>query len=185
MVRSCSLPLSVGLHKEEKGSDDIGRICVIKNLLLITHVTNKRAVINTSSITFNITWGRSQRLLQWGLSLSCLSSWSWSACSLHSVRQVSLSFIQTLRAGFKCSLRMWGSLDIYIVLLQLLLHYKNRVTRAVPKLTCSFFLGQRPSISSYRTLIISFLHFSTSFFGGTNSCFWASSCIFTSHCLTQ
>ena len=184
MVRSCSLPLSVGLHKEEKVLDDIERICVIKNLFLITHVTNKKAVINTSSVTYNITWGRSQHRQQWGLSLSCLSSWSWSACSLHSIRQVSLSFIQTLRARFKCSLRIWGSWDIYIALLQLLLHYKNRVKRAVPKITCSFFLGQRPSISSYRTLITSFLHIRTSFFGGTNSCFWASCCIFSPHSLT-
>jgi len=121
ILRRCSLPLSVGLHKEEKGSDDIRRICVIINLPLITHVTNKRVIINNRPVTYNITWGWSQRLLQWGLSLSCSSSWSWSACSLHSIRQVSLSFIQTLRARFKCSLRMWGSWDIYIALLQLLL----------------------------------------------------------------
>jgi len=84
--------------KEDKGSDDVGGSCVTISLFLVTHVTHKTAVVTTSSITCNRTWARSQRLLQWGLSLSCLSSWSWSACSLHSIRQVRLWFIQTLHA---------------------------------------------------------------------------------------
>jgi len=79
------------MGKEENGSRDRGR-CVTKNLLLITHVTNKRAVITANS-TCNTARRRSERLLQWRLSLYCLSSWSWSACSLHNIRQVSLSFI--------------------------------------------------------------------------------------------
>jgi hypothetical protein len=45
-------------------------------------------------------------------------------------------------------------------------------------------VGRRSFMSSYRIQIFSFLHFRSSLFGGTNSCFWASSCIFTSHCLT-
>jgi len=51
--------------------------------------------------------------------------------------------------------------------------------------TCSFLIDWRSFMSSYSTLVISFLQFRSSSFGGANSCFWASSCIFASHCLTE
>jgi hypothetical protein len=66
---------------------------------------------------------------------------------LQSIRQVRMSVIQTLRATFRWPLRIWGKLDISIVLLQLLI---NRVKTAVQKLRKLALSWSVEFVSSYR-----------------------------------